>query len=270
MFFAIQQINMKLNLNLIGMLILTGILFSQCSADELGSFSESENGASGSITRFAVNDGYMYSLNPNQIQTFDLSDPSEPELVHELTTDYGLETIFIYEGNAYLGSRTGLYILGLSNPAEPVILSQTTRGEEFFGGCDPVVVKGNYAFSTIKIIENICGTFNSRSALIVYDVSNLENPVELGAYDLDEPNGLGIVNNLLFVCDAGSDKLVAFDISDPENTQPLPELDFPIENPFDMIVDGDRVIVSAMTDFHILDISDLSNINIIKSIKKGE
>lgn len=252
------------------MLFLIVPLFYQCSADEFASFSESgENGTSGSITRFAVYDGYMYSLNPNQVQTFDLSNPAEPELVHEITTDYGLETIFIYEGNAYLGSRTGLYILGLSNPAAPVILSQTTRGEEFFGGCDPVVVKENYAFSTVKIIENICGNFNSFSALIVYDVSDLESPVELGFYELDEPNGLGIVNDLLFVCDAGSDKLVAFDISEPENTQPLSELDFPIKDPFDLIVDGDQVIVSAMTDFHILDISDLTNISIVKSISKG-
>lgn len=258
---------MKLNFTLIG-LFLTALLFYQCSSEELASFSE--EGTSGSITRFAVYNGYMYSLNPNQVQTFDLSDPSEPELVHELTTDYGLETIFIYEGNAYLGSRTGLYILGLNNPAEPVILSETIRGEEFFGGCDPVVVKDNYAFSTVKIIENICGMINSRSALIVYDVSDLENPIELSTHDLDEPNGLGIVNNRLFVCDAGSDKLVAFDITDPTQTIPLSDLDFPVVDPFDLIVDGNRVIVSAKTDFHILDVSDLTNINIVKSISKGE
>lgn len=96
--------------------------------------------------------------------------------MHTLPTEYGLETIIIYDNTIYLGSKTALYILSIDNPAAPVILSQTERVNFPFGGCDPVIVKDTYAYSTVKIIENICGQPATQSALLVYDVSNKSAP----------------------------------------------------------------------------------------------
>ena len=110
------------------------------------------DGQSGSITRFTVYNGYMYALNPNGVLTYSLADADKPELVNTLPTDYGLETIIIYDNTIYLGSRSALYILGIDNPAAPVILSQTDREAVFFGGCDPVGGEGQYAYSTGEII----------------------------------------------------------------------------------------------------------------------
>lgn len=251
---------------LLSVLVLT---LPSCSKSDSTSISNLE-GSSGSITRFAVYENHMYVLNSNEIQTFDLADRENPLLVHAIQTEYGLETIFIYEGKAFLGARTGLYILDLANPAEPVILSEAIRSEVFFGGCDPVVVRDNYAFSTIKIIENICGNWNAESALIIYDVSDSSNPMEVAVRTLSEPNGLGILGDVLLVCDTGTDQLVAFDIGDPTDPVLLPNVTLPIMDPFDLIVDGDRVIVSTKTNFQILDASDLQNITLIKTIAKGE
>jgi hypothetical protein len=233
-----------------------------------GDFSAApETGKSGSITRFAVHGGYMYTLNQNKVATFSLADPEKPLLVHTLPTDYGLETITIYEGTIYIGSRTALYILGLDNPAAPALLSKAERGIEFFNGCDPVVVKGNYAFSTIKIIENICGSVSVQSALLVYDVSDKTNPKEIGMASLSMPNGLGYKDNTLFVCDEGSDELVQFDITDPKN--PIKSATkIPILDPLDLIVSGGKMIVSSKTNFEIYDISDLANVRKVSTILK--
>lgn len=239
--------------------------FAACTKEAASEWSET--GKSGSITRFTTYQGYLYALNSNEVLTFSLANPDKPELVHRLPTDYGLETIIVYDQTIYLGSRSALYILGIADPAAPVILSQTPREISFFGGCDPVVVKENYAYSTIKIVENRCGNPNSQSALLVYDVRDKSNPENVGVYFLDEPNGLGYKDHLLFICEEGADRIVVFDLSDPLQLQPV-NVSLPLEDPIDLIVDGNKMIVSARTEFQIYDLSDLNQIRPIGKIRK--
>jgi hypothetical protein len=209
----------------------------------------------------------MYLLNNNEVQTYDVSDKAHPSLVHKLTLDYGLETIVLYDNSLFIGSTTALYILNLSNPAAPTLQAKTERIEISESSCDPVVVKGNYAYSTIKIIENICGTISDRSALLVYDVSDKSNPELLSIKSLNIPNGLGYKDNYLFVCDEGFDQLLVFDISNPAMAIET-NLSIPLSDPVDIIVDGDRMIVSTKTDFQVYDVSDIANLRIIGQISK--
>lgn len=241
-------------------LFLAAALLAQSCAEFSSNESfAADNGVSGSITRFAVYRNYLYALNANEVQTYRLQESGDPLLIHRLPTDYGLETIILYENTIYIGSRTALYILGIDNPEAPVLLSQTLRQAEFFGGCDPVVVKGNFAYSTIKIIQNICGFASAQSALIVYDISNKAVPVQVGIYPLQLPNGLGYSGDYLFVCDEGSDRVEVFDISNPRALKPTPYA-IALEDPVDLIVKGGRMIVSAKRSFHFFDISDPANI----------
>ncbi len=246
------------------------IVLSACTEDAsiAGSFNESQSGTSGSITRFAILNDFMYTLNPNQLQTFDISDADNPVLLSELETDYGLETIFIYEDRIYLGSRVGLFILGLDDPAQPNLLSQTPREEEFFGSCDPVVVKDTYAYSTVKTVVNICGTVNTQSALLVYEVSDPENPIQTQAFQLSQPNGLAFTDKFLYVCDTGSEELLVFDISNPAEVELRRDLSYALLDPFDIIVDDDRMIVSTINDFVILSLDEDGGITFVKNIAK--
>ncbi|HNE28987.1 MAG: hypothetical protein U0U46_00535 [Saprospiraceae bacterium] len=227
-----------------------------------------ETGKSGSITRFAVHNGYMYALNPNEVLTYSLTDPDHPQLVHRLSTDYGLETIVVYEGRIYLGSRTALYILDIGNPAAPTIISQADRPEALFRGCDPVVVEGSYAYSTVKIIQNICGNVSAFSALLTYNVGDPENPVNTSRTDMNLPNGLGVRDGYLFVCDEGDDLLAVYDLTDPARPLRQSSLDVAITDPVDLIIDNQRMIVSTKTDFQIFDISQLPLVTRVGSIAK--
>ncbi len=241
------------------------LLFFSCS-DSLESLSEP--GKSGSITRFAIYQNYMYVLNLNEVQTYDITQKDHPVLVHQLATDYGLETINIYDNTVFLGSTTALYILDISNPAAPVIQSKSDRLSDLgFVGCDPVVVKDNYAYSTIKIIENICGRTSARSALVVYNITDKSAPVVVGTYGLNIPNGLGYKDNYLFICDEGSDQLSVFDISNPEMLT-LTNYGVNITDPVDLIVDGQKMIVSSKTDFQVFDVSDISQIKKLGQISR--
>lgn len=247
-------------------LILGLLLVSACTKETGDALTAT--GKSGSITRFAVYNGYMYVLNPNEVLTYSLQDPDKPALVNRLATDYGLETIIVYDNTIYLGSNTALYILDISNPAAPAVLSKANRGFAFFGGCDPVVVKDQYAYSTIKIIQNVCGIVSSQSALLVYDVSDKSAPLEKGVYPLNIPNGLGYKDNYLFVCDEGADRLEVFDIANPLDVKPLPQFAMSISDPYDLIVDGNKMIVSTKNDFRIFSLEDLPVVKPIGFIAK--
>jgi hypothetical protein len=133
------------------------IIFLIVACKESNNFNEAVTGKTGSITRFAVMGDYLYSLDMNQILVFEISDNGETQQVNTVPADYGLETIIIYDETIYVGSTTSLYILDISVPASPVVLSKLDREQILIGGCDPVVVKGDYAYSTVKIIENRCG-----------------------------------------------------------------------------------------------------------------
>lgn len=249
------------------LLMLSVVVLGACSKDFL-SESAPGQGVSGSITRFAVNGNFMYVLNQNEVQTYDITDRANPVLKHRLATDWGLETITFYDNSLFLGSTTALYILDITNPAVPVIQAKSDRLSTVgFTGCDPVAVNGDYAYSTIKVIENICGVISAESALIVYDVSNKSNPKVLGTYPMNIPNGLGYKDNYLFVCDEGSDLLVVYDITNPEALELAP-VTVPMTDPYDLIVDGQRMIVSTKTDFQIFDVSQLPQIRKIGTIGK--
>jgi hypothetical protein len=253
--------------NKIYLLAFVLLMLLSCSKDSLDV--STEPGQSGSITRFVVHNQYMYSLNPNEVKTFDLQNPDKPQLVHTLPTDYGLETIIIYDNTIYLGSRNALYILSIDNPAAPSILSKTDRFlfGAVFNGCDPVVVKDQYAYSTIKVVENICGNVATQSALIVFDVSDKTAPEQKGLYFMSLPNGLGFYEQYLLVCDEGSDFVFIYDTSDPLKLV-LTDYSFPVTDPMDLIVRGDQVIVATRTDFRFYDISNLENIRPLGAIGK--
>ncbi|MBL7782923.1 MAG: hypothetical protein JNM22_16965 [Saprospiraceae bacterium] len=241
------------------------LLLASCSKD---ADSVNTQGQSGSITRFAVYDHFMYVLNQNEVQTYDISQKDAPKLVHRLPTDYGLETITIYDHAIFIGSVSALYILNIDNPAAPYILAKSDRLSDIgFTGCDPVVVKDDYAYSTLKIIRNACGSIAAQSALVVYDISDKSAPVSVGVYPMNIPNGLGYKDNYLFVCDEGSDQLRIFDISNPLDVQET-SWAVNITDPYDLIVDGERMIVSSKTDFQIFDLADVVHLKKLGQIPK--
>jgi hypothetical protein len=242
---------------IIPFLLLVALMAGACEKQAetfMPNVAQNGNGQSGSITRFAVYGEYLYALDQNQILVYKFNASGTPVLVNKVKTQWGLETIIIYEETIYVGSTTSLYILDISNPENPVLLSQTDRETDLAGGCDPVVVKGSYAFSTVKIIPNVCGLVSQTSRLLVYDVSDKTSPVLIGSYDMIMPNGLGYKENTLFVCDEGAGGVILFDISNPSDCTPISAID--ITDPVDVIVNGNRMVVSTKTGFSFYDVTD--------------
>jgi hypothetical protein len=237
---------------------------------------EPPKGKSGPITRFVVWDKYMYALDLGTVKTFDLTDKKKPVLVSSLETDYGLETITIYDNIVYLGSATALYVLDITtNPAVPSIAPKTDRALVSIAECNPVIYKDNYAFSTVKFQKDSpCGYRSDWNELIVYDITDKSAPRVINRISLSLPNGLGIKDDYVIVCDEGKDILAIFDIKnivDISNTTPTrftPSYTVSIKDPIDLIVRGNRMVVSSRTEFQVFDVSDIANIRKIGQVFK--
>src|SRR5687768_5501085 len=96
---------------LLQLFILCALVLGACQKENMAP--SGSEGKSGSITRFAVFNEHMYMLDQNKILTYSLANKEKPVQVNQLLTDYGLETIIVYDGFVYIGSRTALYILDI-------------------------------------------------------------------------------------------------------------------------------------------------------------
>ncbi|MDT0293503.1 LVIVD repeat-containing protein [Mesonia ostreae] len=169
------------------------------------------SGTGGSLARFNIVKNYLYTVTPNELHIFDITNPANAVEVNSEYVGWDIETIFSLDNYLYLGSASGMYIYNIDNATNPTYVSEISH----IMGCDPVVVQGDMAYVTIRG-GNLCG--QDLSQLEVVNISDKTNPFRASTYEMEEPYGLGIKDNFLFVCD-GSFGLKVYDTTNtPELT----------------------------------------------------
>lgn len=180
-------------------------------------FAETANDASvgqgGSLARFKIVNDYLYAVDSHNINIFDISDMGNPQDLDDVYAGFDIETIFNRGEQLFLGSMRGMYIYDISSPAMPTLISEFQHGT----ACDPVVVDGDYAYVTLRG-GNACGA--TESGLFIVDISDITSPKLEISYSMDEPYGLGVKDEKLFVCD-GASGLKVFDKTDVNSLKPL-------------------------------------------------
>jgi hypothetical protein len=168
-------------------------------------------GKGGSTARFTICGNYLYTVNNNDLRIFNLVDPANPAALTKIYIGSGVETIFPRGDSVlFMGSQTGMYVYKIDNYGNPI-------KQSFFQhikSCDPVVADSKYAYVTLNSISSRCG--RTSNELQIIDISNLTYPYFKKSYTLWGPNGLGIDNKTLFVCDMG---LKVYDVTDVMNIQ---------------------------------------------------
>jgi hypothetical protein len=169
----------------------------------------SETGSAGSMARFVVTNEVLYTVDHSSLNVFDVSVASQPEKKGTVGIGWGIETIFPYNQNLFIGAQDGMYIFDNQNPLAPQFLSVYSHAN----ACDPVVVQGDYAYVTLRDGSG-CQTYTNQ--LDIVNVSDPEYPQLVKSYSMLNPHGLGINGNCLFICE-GAHGLKFFDIdpSDP-------------------------------------------------------
>ena len=150
----------------------------------------------GSLARFAALNDFLYTIDGDAVQTFRLASLADPVRFNRVSVDFGIETLFPYSGEAgdqlYIGGNLGLYIMDASDPGHLRKQGEVSHVQS----CDPVVVQGDLAYVTLQ-----GGCFGERNRLEIIDVSDPGAPELITDYNLQEPFGLGVDGDYLFICD---------------------------------------------------------------------
>ncbi len=169
--------------------------------------SNSGTGIGGSMSRFTIVGDYLYVVDQTSLDVFSLENPIQPSAASSVEVGWGIETIFPYEDKLFIGSNAGMFIFDNSNPTAPSLLSQFEHAR----ACDPVFVDGDYAYVTLRSGTE-CEGFTNQLDLV--DISNLSAPFLVKTFPMQNPHGLSISGNYLFLCE-GEFGLKSFDITDP-------------------------------------------------------
>ena len=203
-----------------------------CSKDSGSNdtLANSDNGQSGSLARFTILDDYLYTVDNQNLNVFNVANPENPVLVNTVAIGFNIETLFAFRTYLYIGSRNGMFIYTASNPELPQLLSSV----EHFTACDPVIANASHAYVTLKG-GNLCG--GVQNVLEVYDVNDVENPVLITTRNLVQPVGIAFYQNYLFVCD---DEVKIFDITNPEQMSLVHAI---ATESFDVIIQDNNLIL---------------------------
>lgn len=175
--------------------------------------SESNNsgnvtGTGGSMARFTLSQGHLYTVGDASLNVFDLGLPNQPVLTQTVHLGWGVETIYPYEDKLFIGSRTGMYLFDNRQPSSPVLMSEYSH----WTSCDPVVVEGTTAYVTLRGGRTCDGFVNQ---LEIIDIEDITAPRLISTWPMVGPYGLAIRDEVLYLCD-GNAGLKVFDVATPE------------------------------------------------------
>lgn len=232
---------------------------------EYDSYAENGNsvGQAGSMARFALNNNHLFAIFGEKIKAFDLRNGRSPAFKTDVALGFGIETLFPYKDNLFVGANDGMHILNVKNPLAPEKLATYTH----IRACDPVVVNDKYAFVTLRSGTN-CNT--SQNVLEVVDIQDLRKPILVSKFQMKNPHGLALSGNSLYVCegDFGFKSFRINDVMDVDNN----EMEY-LQNlkSFDVIAGPKSLIVIGKESVCQFDYSDpaklkqLSCISVIPS-----
>lgn len=220
-------------------------------------------GIGGSMARFATYDDYLYLLQDmSNLKVVDISDVESPEVSYDKYVGWGLETMFMYDDYMYLGATNGLHIFDLEFPNNPVKTAEYSH----ITSCDPVVVSGNTAYVTLRS-GNMCG--GTADLLDVIDVTDKWDPERIASYPMNEPYGLGISGNTLFICQ-GDNGLVVYDATNPLTIGNNKLAEFTNIAATDVIPLDTILFTIGENGFYIYDYSDVQDIRLLSTLSVVE
>ncbi len=229
--------------------------------DSLGSASP-QQGKGGSMARFTISGNYLFAVDDRDLKVCEISNPQNPNFTQNINIGFGIETIYSFRNHLFIGSNQGMYIFNIDQPSNPKLISSF----EHVLSCDPVVANDSLAFITLRS-SSTCRWNTNINRLDVLDIRNIESPNLIKSYTVSEPWGIGLDENLLFVC-LGKKGLNIYDISNPQNLILLKNIS-DIET-YDVIPFNKILLVIGSSGFYQFEYSDVNNLNLLSQIKIGE
>ncbi len=256
------------NITYIISLFALSLLVSSCDAD--GTFAAQESIGevlSGSYANMLTLGDKLYVLGDGQLKTLSLANPEKPEQIDSKVLDFDIESLFISDGNIFVGSPAGMRIYTLDAEGIPEFRSLTPY--EAIGEiqpCDPIVANKDNAYATLSTsveVNDGCWRSVQLNELRVYDLENLEQPILINTLEMEEPKGIGLDGEHLFICE-NRDGLKILDVADPLD---IKEIDhFPDFRAFDVIPANGLLLVVGPELLHQFDYTDITNVTKLSTL----
>jgi hypothetical protein len=186
----------------------------------------------GSMARFGIYNNHLYVLDERKMKIFNISDWRSVHKVNERQMRFIVETVFSYGQSLFIGGQEGVYIYDVENPANPV-------QQDIFShalACDPVVVDDHTAYITLRVGRCRGGSVNQ---LDVVDVQNPAKAKLLHSLVLDQPRGLAVADNWLYLCNQNRLELYSIGL----DKKPTLINSFPIDEAYDVLYLKDRKLI---------------------------
>lgn len=237
-------------------LFLAALVFTSCSSDESsvspvsntgatldskgsgGAGTPGPDGVGGSMARFTISGNNLYTVDHNSLTHYEISDANDPKPGNRIPLSFNVETIFPYQDKLFIGTQSGMHVMGIQNPASPNLISTFTH----IVSCDPVVADSRYAYVTLSTGTTCRG--GSINELQIIDLQNLNSPRLVRQYPMENPKGLGIDNKNLFICDNG---LKLYDATNVNNLVLRQKFNI---NAFDVIPNNGNLLVIGNDGFY--------------------
>ncbi len=233
-----------------------------CSSND-GSLDSSSSGEvlSGSYARMLAIGSKLYLLGTNTLHVLDITNESSPQAISSQFVTENIESLFFNDKHLFVGSQDGMYIYSLN--AEGIPQFESVTSYEFWPDvlpCDPIAANESYAFSTLSTTiasGSPCQRWVQINELRVFDISDVTEPVNINTVQMEEPKGIGIDGNLLFICE-NTNGIRVFDITDPTDlTMIYSDTGFAAR---DVIPANGLLLVMGDNNIHQYDYNDINNI----------
>ena len=231
------------------------VFFSASSSSPLSSISPF--GVGGSMARFSIVNNYMYTVSTSSLDIFNISTPENPVKGSKVNLNWGIETIYPFGKNLFIGSTTGMFIYDISNPEVPKSVGQFSH----FRSCDPVIADNEFAYVTLRSGTQCQGFSNQ---LEVVRLNNLTNPTLLKTYPMTNPHGLAKDGDLLFICD-GKDGIKVYNSAVQDNLKLMKHIDF--FDAYDVIAFNKIALIIGKDGLYQYSYANPSNIKLLSKIE---
>ncbi len=185
-------------------------------------------------------------VNLNGLKFYNVSNPKKIEEIGTYFHGAGSPHDTVIRGDlVYLADRgDGLEILNISDPTNPVFLTQVDTGGFAWG----LQVSGNLAY----VADNNLG-------LKIINISNPLDPTIIGNFSFLNCKSVNVINDKIAYVSAGRDGMMTIDVNDPTNCTLISSFSN-LTNPWGLFVEDNVGYIADMTDgFKIVDVSDSDN-----------
>jgi hypothetical protein len=212
-----------------------------------------------SLAIFTIVNDHLYTVEQSLLNAFSLGDPVNPVRVSSQQAAWNVETIFPFKDKLFIGSMSGMYIFGLTDPSKPSYISQFNHAQV----CDPVIADDRFAFVTLRTGSRCTGTTNQ---LDVVNIENISAPVLVKSFNFRNPHGLSKDGNVLFVCDEYAG-LKVLDASDPANL--VQKASLPVGKAIDVVATGGKAFVMLDNAIQIYSYDQQFNVALLGNINRN-